>query len=660
MTFSSKYSLLLVLATALIFGSCAKQNLYIAQDYKKEYRYVDAIPFYKKAIEKDPQKEAVIGLAECYKVLRDYDLASIWYGKAYAMDNRDAEVTYQYAMMLKANGNYEEATRFFGFYKTLQPTDSLFANQQIMGCKMAMKWLENPKDYSMDNRDDVNTSFSEFGMQQVTGADATEYLISTNRPGRSVETEPLARENKAPYFELLGARINDIGKVDQIYQYQIGKNFPYHVATPSFSANFDTVFYTRTPINTDVKTKEQLNQLEIFYSIKVDNIWSDPIAFPFNNEAFSTGHPFLSEDGNSLYFISDIPGGIGGYDIYVSKKANGLWQRPENLGMKINTREDEFYPVIHNGKLYFSSFGHIGMGGLDLFVSQGIAGGWTAPENLQAPFNSAQDDFAYFPIPGTKQKQGFISSNRVEGMGKDDIYSFEYIDPLPPVYLVQVQGENEGGTVPSATMERFSIFEKGQPSKMASVYTDIYGNQFYIVEQNQDYEVKANVPGYLSEVESFSYDHLRVTDTILVKQDLPKQFGYKAILPFNLREISVGKEYEINNIYFDFNSAKIRPSAETELIQIANLLLANKGFNVEIGSHCDARGSDQYNLILSERRAKSVMNFLISKGVSKTRLTSKGYGESQIVNECVNGVDCTDEKHEENRRTTFKIVEGNS
>ncbi|TXC82026.1 OmpA family protein [Luteibaculum oceani] len=656
MKFSSRISLCLLL-TAFVIGSCSKQNLYIAQDYQKDYKYADAITFYKKAVENNPSKEAVKGLAECYRILRDYPLAEVWYGKAYSMDNRNPEVVYQYAMMLKANGKYDEAISFFNAYKKVQPTDSLYANLQIKGCNMAAKWMEEPLDYELANRDDINSPYSEFGMQQAKENGETIYLLSTNRPGRVTEDFLLANENKDPYFEMLAVRLNDINKADQMYQYRVGENFPYHVATPSFSANYDTVFYTRTPISKERLSKEKLNQLEIYYSVKVDNQWSNPIPFPFNNEAFSTGHPFLTKDGKSLYFISDIPGGMGGFDIYVSQKKDGLWQRPENLGMKINTREDEFYPVFSNGYLYFSSAGLMGMGGLDIYKSLKIAGEWSAPENLQVPFNSPQDDFAFFQTPGSEGKKGFISSNRIEGRGKDDIYSFNYIDPLPPVFLVNVKGYNNGEPITGTTNAQFTIFKKGNPADIAQQYVDVYGNSYYIVEQGENYEVKANVPGYFQEAQDLSYDHLQVSDTMLIKKDLPKQYGYEATLPFNLRKIAVGTEYTINNIYFDFNSAKIRKSAEVELIQLANLLLANKGFKVEIGSHCDARGSDEYNMILSQRRAKSVMNFLILKGVNKNRLSYQGYGETQILNECVNGVDCTDEQHEENRRTTFKIVE---
>ncbi len=654
MKISSRNPLIIACAALSIgLGSCVKQNLYIAQDYQKEYKYADAITFYKKAIEKNPSKEAVVGLADSYRILRIYPMAELWYAKAYALDNRDAMVNYQYAMMLKANGKYEDAKQFFTYYKGLMPSDSLIANVQIEGCDKAMMWMENPNDYLVSNRDDINSGNSDFGMLALNDSDQT-YLFSTNRPARVMEDGMLAKENKAPYFEILGARMNAAERFDQVYQYVVGKNFPFHIATPCFTANFDTIFYTQTPISE--QEKEQLNRLEIFYSVKTGNTWSDPISFPHNRESHSSGHPFLSEDGKTLYFISDRPGGYGGYDIYQSKKQDGIWTTPENLGREINSSENEFYPTVVGEHLYFSSMGHVGMGGYDIYRSRKVGQVWLKPENLRPPFNSSADDFAYFEWEG--DKKGSLSSNRVGSKGADDVFSFEFIPPLAPAYLVQFKAKDmEGNEVPQANVSNVSILKDGNPMDMASIYTDEFGEPYYILESNESYVVRTAVPGYIQESNTVSFDQIVVVDTINLREDLPKQKGLIATLPLRLKEIAVGKEYNINNIYFDFNSARIRESAKLELIQTANLLLANKGFNVEIGSHCDARGSDEYNRILSDRRAKAVMNFLVTKGVDKDRLSYKGYGESQILNECINGVECTDEQHEVNRRTTFKIVE---
>tara|TARA_R110001592_G_scaffold237306_6_gene496247 strand:- start:63662 stop:65605 length:1944 start_codon:yes stop_codon:yes gene_type:complete len=636
---------------ACSFSVYAQSEKYIAQDLMDENRYAEAIEYFTKAIKKNPTPESLAGLGECYKILREYPKAERYYKRALSADKRNSAYAFEYGLMLKANAKYDEAMLAFNTYKTLPGADSLAADVQLEGCEMGAQWLNNNTDgFIMRNVEDVNTRYSDFGMVALNDKN-DHYYYSTNRKKRN-SVDQLSSEVKKPYFSIIDIELGtDSGEVSVMQAAEIARNYPYHIATPSFSANQDTMFFTRVDIQK--KEKESLNYLEIYYATKDSSGWSKPMAFPYNTKGYSTAHPSLSTSGNELYFISNRPGGLGEYDIYVSKKENGLWGEPMNLGENINTSLNEFYPVFQNNALYFSSNGLAGIGGLDLFVSNYSRNGLSTPVNMGIPYNSSRDDFAFLLIPGGDKSQGHFSSNREGGKGSDDIYYIETLTTLPSINVFTIDLNSNGQEVIAYGDELNVVNKEGG---MAETINNDFG-VFYMMNDGQNYHANISKTGFFKESIPLDFSSARIIDTISILSGNPIQKGYVYAVHVELKPVEIGKEYNINNIYFDYNKSDIREEAKKELNLLVTLLQENKAVNIEIGSHCDARGDDSYNRKLSVDRAESVKKYLVEKGVDAERLTFQGYGESQILNKCTNGVVCSEEEHEENRRTVFKIVE---
>lgn len=643
--------LLLITCIASCFGAFAQGEKYIAEDLMAEYRYAEAIDYYTKAIKKKETAESLAGLGECYKVLREYSKAERYYRRALAADKKNQEYAFNYGLMLKANGKYPDAIAAFNNYKTIGGRDSVQADIQIEGCEMGQAWLNTSTSaFIMYNEEDVNTRYSDFGMVSLTDK-SNHYLYSTNRRKRNTE-EQLSSEIQKPYFSILDVELGkDSGQVSIVQSADFAGSYKYHIATPSFTQNQDTVYFTRTDISK--KEKEILNRLDIYFAVKDSNGWSEPKPFLYNSKGYSTTHPWISKDGSTLYFISDKPGGLGGFDIYSSKKEGILWGAPINLGETINTPLDEFFPVFQNDKLYFSSNGHAGIGGLDLFSSDKLYGTFTAPENMGLPYNSSQDDFAYIMIPNGEKSEAYFASNREGGKGSDDIYYIEKLSTLPNVKLFTINLTNAGNKVTAYGNELTVLNKEGANAETLS---DEYGI-YYTQDPEQTYYANIQKDGYFKESIPLNLNTAKPIDTIMLRKGNPIQKGIVYAVDVEIKAVEVGREYTINNIYFDYNSASIRTDAEEELNALAKLLNENVEVSVEIGSHCDARGDDSYNRELSVKRAKSVRKYLLAQGVKESRLTYQGYGESQILNKCKNGVECTEEEHEINRRTTFKIIE---
>ena len=412
-------------------------------------------------------------------------------------------------------------------------------------------------------------------------------------------------------------------------------NGPFHEGPGAFSPDGRTLYFTRSNYVQRKLLKDQrsTSHLKLFRATldSVTGEWGDLRDFIYNDERWSTGHPALSTDGSMLYFASDRPGGLGGSDIWRCRDNGTGWSEPENLGPTVNTAGNELFPTVNGHTLHFSSTAHNNMGGLDIFETQEQNGQWTEPINLNAPLNTPKDDF-HFVLDSTN-KAGYLSSDR-DGM--DQIYQFSTYEPI-----FQLQGfvlDEEDRYLPNVavTLENLDTGEDD------SLLTGPDGHFSFQLEANTDYNLRSERKDLLTLSRPVSTRGLVLSDTL--RADL------------HMRTIKIGEAIAINNIYYDYDEWFIRPDAALELDKLAQLFIDNPSISFELGSHTDSRGGDLYNLVLSDARANSAVNYLIHRGVGPDRITAKGYGEEILVNACSNGVKCTEEDHQANRRTEFKVT----
>ncbi|MEL6919023.1 MAG: OmpA family protein, partial [Bacteroidota bacterium] len=427
-------------------------------------------------------------------------------------------------------------------------------------------------------------------------------------------------------------------------------NTKYHEASVTFSPDNTTMYFTRNNYGKKLKRdKNGINHLKIYTSNKVDGEWTEAREVSFNSDTYSTGHPALSPDGKQLYFVSDMPGSIGATDIFVvDVLENGSFSEPRNLGPEINTEQKEMFPFINNKKLYFSSNGHVGLGGLDVYeVAFDEEEGFQEVKNVGKPINSNKDDFSY--IVDEETQKGYFASNRQGGKGDDDIYSFkrliveeakENLNAISGVVTELVTGE----VMPEALVvlldeNNMKLKEVVAGEDGSFVFEDLDGSTKYIIKTVKDefFEDERTIETRDNEVVNVDVSMKKLKELIAIEDGI--------------------KKLKTDMIFFDFDRSYIRNDAADELDKLVEVMTQYPKMVIKIESHTDSRGSNTYNKYLSDKRAKSSRDYLISKGISADRIESAiGYGEERLLNECNGSVRCSKEKHELNRRSEFIIV----
>lgn len=455
--------------------------------------------------------------------------------------------------------------------------------------------------------------------------------------------------NDQPFLEVKIGTIGDQGELSDVKNISRVINTKFHEAYVTFSKDFKTVYFTRSNYFERKYRKDSLgiNRLKIFKSTKnSEGNWSEISDMPFNNDDYSTGHPTLSKDGKTLYFISDMPGTLGKTDIFrVAINEDGSYGSPENLGSEINTEGKEMFPYItENDELYFSSDGRGGMGMLDVYMSKLENNQVLSTLHLEAPINSDRDDFGF--IINTETLEGYFSSNRFGGKGDDDIYYFK--ENLPIICTQSVTGlvkDKQSGLLLPGTL--VTLYK--DTIKIDSLTTTV-GEEAtfeFPLECEASYKIVGSKLNYLDA-------------TLVLNTDDEHEKVHEVELALEPDEefIVVGERIllKINTIYFDFDKSVIRPDAATELNKAIEIMKKYPEIIVEFGAHCDSRGPDRYNEKLSGRRANSTVEYMLARGITKARLTGMGYGETMLVNKCANGVKCTEDEHQLNRRTEFLIT----
>ena len=881
----SKYIFITLTISASV--SFAQKNK--ADKYYEKLRYAKAIPAYEKAIKKnsDTKQDALIKLADCYRILNEYGKAETYYKEAIAIGKAPADAYYNYGNVLKSNNKYPEALNQFYTYLEDKPTDSK-AKNAIKSCQEIKYWESKPKEYEVKNIEAINTNRAEFcptlfNNQLVYVAEKVSDIVDFEQSGT----------NNQPFLNLYSSEIKN-NKFLKSKSFSSSINTAFHDGPISFSGDGKMAFFTRINYIVNKKNKNFVNRAKIYMAAASGKKWAKAIPFQYNSDDYSCAHPSISGDGNTMYFASDMPGGQGGQDIWVTKRNGDTWGKPVNLGIDINTSGDELFPFIRkDGILFFSSNGLPGFGDLDIFSAKTIEGRWLLNRNEGLFLNSTADDFG---VVFATDSTGYFSSNKIGGKGSDDIYSFKYTNknitvdgivlltesPTDPakgvkVYLLNEQGKfldstktddkgyfafkdldvekvymaevdetnttlknksryylaDKNGTIARVThkegigkkfvFKNLPVNPNGMPDLFSDDDLSLAGNLLYgespskpiankkimiknefgdVVEETTTNEFGAfafrNLPIDQNYTLSFDDSDIPVDSKIILtnksgkevklgRSDSKGKFTFAvlntdktAIQDLSIDDIDMvmslnGYLYDQNhqaltnakvsilsnsavveeintddkgkfafknlsadkNYVFGFDESDVRFGNVTKILvadskgrvyreikrdktgkfvfelldidktafgdftvddpwlqvlemknkqkqdaitiveklryaygdykidaaginildKVISILNNNKNLNIELSSHTDSRSTDSYNLILSQKRAKAAVDYMIAKGIAKTRLKAVGYGESRLLNHCKSDVPCSEEEHAINRRTEFKIVE---
>lgn len=659
----NKRFLVLFIAFTLT-GNLAQAQITQADKLFKSYSYSLAIPLYLKIAQKpgDPDRNyAIIKLADCYRLTNDLLNAKAWYAKAVNLPNSENVNWFYYGQALQCAQEYDLAKEAFEKYDYLNPQDPR-GKAYAAFCSEIDNLNDIPPAFEIKIASSLNSEHSDFGPAFYNNG----IVFVSDRRQNFIENKKYEWTN-SNYLDLY---FSTPRYLDEFFQEMnepksfSGKfNQTYHDGPASFARHDSLVYLTRTEKGGEKKDADNFrtDRLKIFYS-RFNGSWSKTEAFFLNSDKYSVGHPVLTPDGNTIYFVSDMPGGMGGTDLYSCKWTGGQWDLPVNLGPSVNSFGDEMFPAINGNQIYFASKGFAGFGGLDLFKSTLTDGKWSKAENLGFPINSSFDDFAL--VLDAKGKKGFFSSNRPGGKGSDDIYACKLIDKKPKKKLseeeiARVLKDSLSVTVSGVVRDKqtmkplpyTTVFLLNTQTGQAKVLkTDANGMYSALATRGIMYVVKGMENNYLSDCFTFRFATTDTASRLTTPRDLVLDR-----LELN-KVISIGnQDYSIETIYYDFDKWFIRPEAAKELDKLVQVMKENP-VTVELGSHTDSRGTREYNIDLSQKRAESAVRYIVQQGIDESRIIAKGYGETQPINHCTDGVPCTPREHQANRRTEFKIT----
>ena len=592
----------LLLLVGLTFSCTVSKQYRSAMTSFEIGEYTKSIASFRKVYTqtRDRQKKAEIQfkIAESFYKIGQYRSAESYYKSALIRNAGGAITWLHYAEVLRANGKYDEAIKNYTAYLDSVPKDEMALNG-IESSLKTKEWLKTPTRYKIDNLKEINSISNDYAATYAGVHDNEIFFTSSRKGATGKKKSAITGEYNADIFRVgYNLQKNRWDKPQLVDEQKVIDTFDEEGAA-SFNATGNKMYFTRCPYD---KTAER--GAEIFSATQLSGLWGDPVKVKIGNDSLMAAHPSVSADGNTLYFVSDRPGGYGGKDIWFSMKKKGeSWEKPVNAGPEINTSGDEMFPYIReNGTLYFSSNAHIGMGGLDLFMAHKDEKGKWIVENMKSPINSTGDDFAISFYKG--EERGLFSSNR-EGSRKDDIYTF-----LLPPKTYEIEGnifnKENGSRINDATVKL--IGTDGTMLKM----TAENGKFNFKLKPEVEYIVAAYRKGFLNTK--------TVASTIGI--DEGKQFQVRLELTPADLPISV------DNIYYEFGKWDLLPESVTALDSLTELLVLNPTTVIELMAHTDCRGDDATNSEISQKRAQSVVTYLIAKGIQPGRLVAKGYGKT--------------------------------
>nr|WP_319400950.1 OmpA family protein [uncultured Carboxylicivirga sp.] len=636
-------------------------------------------------------------------------------------DQLSNDQLFMYAQSLKYNGKYAEADRMIALYNKRNPEDGR-AIELLNSLPKVEKILAEER-YLIEEVN-FNSEESDFGPFVYDG---DIYFVSARDLDYIIKREYAWKET--PYLNILKVSEKQ-GLLSSPKLFSSEMRSMYHDGPICFSNDGNELFITRNInhdfINANFKKNKGYNNLIILHSKKqIDGTWSKPEELPFNGSNYSCGHACLSTDGNRLYFASNMPGSIGGTDIYYVDKKGDSWSAPVNLGNDINTEGDEMFPFItKDGRLYFASNGHVGVGGLDIFIAEKKGEGYQI-KNMGSPVNSEKDDFGVFI--SKDGKQGYFSSNREGGKGDDDIYQFTVLKEVQfsRGLLAKLINKNTKATISNSAVK----IETANGDLLSETISDNEGNVKTELEDQSSITVSVNLPDFFPYKQTFNLDddtneivlelvprpfwgiygsvfllpdHKVIPEVTLeiepenaetysvvsdkagnFKTKLAEDTNYQLVftkkgyftkrieystayrdtgyvnvnefMQLEMQKAEIGESIEIEILY-DLGKWNIREDAATELDDMIQFLKDNPTIKIELGSHTDSRGSAKYNQTLSQKRAESAVQYMINRGIDANRIVAKGYGETRLKNRCADGVNCSEEEHQANRRSEVTII----
>lgn len=710
-----KKILFILFTLGLMVQTYGQQELKRADTYFERAYYSDAIPLYEQLLPRNKSTKLIKNLADCYYHTFNMKAAARWYGYLVSNYGGNLDESYYFKLnqSLKAIGEYEKAKKtLIDFYTEKGTSD------RVLTAEEDFNYIENVRAigerFQIENLN-INTATSEFGAARIDAK-----LVYSASRKHSIGLSKLYRWNNEKYLDIYAHPIDKLTLGDSLsISFSSTINSKLHEGTFAITKDRKTIYFTR---NSKQRTEDdKISNLKIYRAELIDGTWKNVTPLPFNGDGFSTEHPALGPDETKLYFASDREGGYGSFDIYVvGIRKDGTFGTPKNLGKEINTDKKEQFPFLdENGNLYFASNGHPGFGLLDVFISKSENGDFNKPDNLGLPVNSGYDDFSLSLDPNSGT--GYFSSNRPDGKGSDDIYSFTETKPL----IIEDCKQFIAGTLtdkttktplPNATIELLDT----TGNRIETITTTANASFRFQVNCTSEYHIKAYKEGYEDHSKTITTDterdaindgsltlySIQVREALKAKElQAKKEAAEKAALAeikrqkeqekvAELARIQKEKEEAIKQkadqaqkererlkkidaiiakedaivkdkerivikteeIHFDYSLWYLRREARQRLAKVIEIMNQNPGMVIEIGTHTDIRGNAEYNRNLSQKRADAAKDFMVKNGISAERVIAKGYGESQPIVKCETVESCTEEDHEWNRRCELLVV----
>jgi peptidoglycan-associated lipoprotein len=642
-------NLIFITLLFVAFQSC-KTSALLIKDGTKAYEQKKFI------LASDLLKKEIANENDLYKKIEKLQLLAAAYDKMNQSEGKldalkqikDLDSNPQYlfdlALAQKENEDYSTSLSSFKTYKALM-NDSYYTAPQIKMCEEALNYTPTKSNIKISNLEKLNSSASDYAPRLYkNGA----IVFTSARAGSLGDLVQPWDNQKSSDLYFSNKNKNDWEGVENFSDVL---NTPLAEGIATFSKNFETSYFTRCDY------LALGNSFCRIYKAEADgDTWYEAELLPIFSDSVNIGQPHLSADGQRLFFSSDAPFGYGQNDIYFMIKDGAGWSQPYNAGFSINTEKDELFPTTDTkGNLYFSSNGKTGYGGLDIYKAAPDKFAFAPASLLPFPINSGADDFSFIytkeAVKGSQEmivESALFSSNRKGGKGNDDIYKYEQLfvnlytldlSIIEKQYADPLNGESK--VLGMQALPGAIILMKGQEK-----ISPADGKLTFVLEADNDYKILVSKSNYFNRSIEFTTKGLKSADSLTIT--IFKEVELEKIFP--------EKEIVIQNIYYDYDKATLRPESLPILDKLVSFFEENKDLKIEIGSHTDSRGSDKYNEDLSQRRAQSVVDYFIAKGVPSAQLSAKGYGESKLINECANEIECSEDKHQENRRTTFKVI----